>query len=405
MEKENTTETNIVNIENNLSENNNTEIKDKIELEEDSKTYVLDAAFFIKLKPIEPKHKYYTTKFVENEIRDEQARQHYEINKAFITVINPSTDSMKFITRFTKKSNDLFNLSIPDLSVLALAYEFNIKDNKEINFMRNEPLEWKTIKRERKKKEKKETEYDSDGFEVVKSNKKVKEEDEDSEDDDDKAFASIWGENTDQDWVSSKNVEEKIAKFKTYEDTTSKKELKGCFLITDDYTVQNVCLKMGINVISVNGMMVRGLKNFLFKCYTCNQFNFDTTILFCQNCGYNTLMKIGYKINDKGEGIIFDKDADRRVRGTQFDIPKPTIGKRATVYILSEDQMPVNKKKNIDVEKDLEKILENYDQYKNLLNLKKDGKVDGQSTKNYVWGYPKKNPNQPAKYYGKKTKK
>jgi len=113
-------------------------------------------------------------------------------------------------------------------------------------------------------------------------------------------------------------------------------------------------------------------------------------------------MKIGYLVNRNGEAVIFDKEAELRNRGVQFDVKKPTLDKKGTVYIFAEDQLV--KGNEVDFEKNIDKILENYDQYKDLWQTKKT-KRNGQSTKKFEWGYPKQNPNIPKKYYGKKTKK
>ena len=114
-------------------------------------------------------------------------------------------------------------------------------------------------------------------------------------------------------------------------------------------------------------------------------------------------MKVSYSITSSGECTIYDKRAEKRVRGTQFDLPKPQIGKKATVYILAEDQVP-KKRFEVDLEKNLDKILDNYEHFKDF--KKKDNKQQiYNSSKNFVWGYPKKNPNQSKKYYSKKSKK
>ena len=357
------------------------------------KIYVLDTAFFIKIQPLNlnEDEEYWTTEYVSEEIKDKKSRDHFDINKQFIKIQNPSKESMKKITIFAKKSKDLFNLSVPDLSVLALTLEFS--KNANLNVM-EQPLEFKIIKKDIIK-EKEELIPDDDGFVEVKSKKPKKE-----EESEEKLFAQMWGEE-DEDWITPVNIDKKMNKFMSYSEAPSE---GGVFLITDDFTVQNVGLKMCLNILSVNGLSIKSIKNYLLKCYSCNFFNFDTEVLFCQECGYNTLMKIGYRVNYKGEGIIYDKEAEKRMRGVQFDLPKPTIGKKATIYILAEDQLPnYNKKKNDNIEENIEKILENYSQYKDLLKHKKESN-DGHSSKNLVWGYPKQNPNVPKKYYGKKQK-
>jgi len=73
------------------------------------------------------------------------------------------------------------------------------------------------------------------------------------------------------------------------------------------------------------------------------------------------------------------------------------------VYILSEDQIP-KRHNEICIDKDLDKILDDYDSYKDLLN-KNNLKFSSNTSKNYIWGAPKNNPNISKKYYSKKDKK
>lgn len=58
---------------------------------------------------------------------------------------------------------------------------------------------------------------------------------------------------------------------------------------------------------------------------------------------------------------------------------------------------------DICIEKDLDKILDDYDNYKDLLS--KNNFKYSNTSKNYIWGQPKKNPNVAKKYYSKKDKK
>jgi len=117
------------------------------------------------------------------------------------------------------------------------------------------------------------------------------------------------------------------------------------YLTTADFTVQNVALKIGIPVMSIDGMRIRKVKNYILKCYSCHRFNYDTTQQFCENCGYPTLMKIGYSVSLDGKIKINDKKAEPRVRGTQYDLPMPTVSKKGVVYILSEDSLPKKEKR------------------------------------------------------------
>lgn len=293
------------------------------------------------------------------------------------------------VSNFAKLSNDLKALSVPDLSVLALAYE-NIKNQNLDKLLRKEPIEYNVVEKEPKEKKEKPKKIE----EPVPENEEEEEEDE--------------GE-----WIGLDNIEKKINNLMitNLEDKENLNPI-NVYIITGDFTVQNVALKIGIPVMSIDGSRIRKIKNFILKCYACNNFNFDTSRLFCENCGYNTLMKIGYSVDIDGKITINDKKADSRLRGTQviniflyqYDLPKPTLSKKGVIYVLSEDQMPKKKNEKFNLEKDLDKVLDNYDSYKDL-NNKDDGPKNFNTTKNFVWGYPKKNPNVPKKYYSKKDNK
>jgi hypothetical protein len=64
---------------------------------QNSKNYVLDTAFFINQKPLNLAEgsKYFTTEFIVKEIKDEKAREYFNLNKEFIEIQNPSRDVMK----------------------------------------------------------------------------------------------------------------------------------------------------------------------------------------------------------------------------------------------------------------------------------------------------------------------
>jgi RNA-binding protein NOB1 len=151
------------------------------------------------------------------------------------------------------------------------------------NFLRNEPIEY-TVK-EKIKPKKNEYEF------------------------------PVEDENIEGEWIGIENLEEKLneqVKAEKVEDNNI-----NVYLTTADFTVQNVALKIGMPVQSIDGMKIRKIKNFLLKCYGCETFNWDTSRQFCEHCGYNTLMKIGYSVTSEGKVTVNDKKADPRLRGTQ----------------------------------------------------------------------------------------
>ena len=142
-----------------MEEVNTNTITNLIEINEETlqanKFMILDTAYFIRLKPLNLSEgwKYFAPEFIIKEIKDEKAREFYELNKNFIEVKNPSRESMRIISVFSKLSNDLQNLSIPDLSVLALAYDI-IKEQKMDNLLRKEPMKYELVETIKSKKKK-----------------------------------------------------------------------------------------------------------------------------------------------------------------------------------------------------------------------------------------------------------
>lgn len=246
---------------------------------------ILDTSYFIKLKPLNLLEgwKYYTTDYIVKEIRDEKAREFYNLNKDFIQIKTPTKESFIKVSQFAKQSNDLANLSLPDLSIISLAYEI-INQEGLGESIRKEPMNYEVVMKEtkQKKEEKEEVVWEDEG-----------------------------------EWITSENIDKKInEKLKVTQEDPLEKEV-NVYICSADFTVQNLSLKMGIPVMGIDGYRIKKIKNYIYKCYTCNTFIFDTTRKFCDFCGYPTLMKIGYNVSQTGKIKINDKKPDSRLRGTQ----------------------------------------------------------------------------------------
>ena len=390
------------------------ENENKNETQNKELTYmILDTSFFIKLTPLElNKNKYLTTQYIVNEIKDKKARDFYELNKSFIETKNPTKDSMKKVSQFAEESNDLVYLSIADLSVMALAYE-TIKKIGKLDKLNKKPLSFNIVTQEKLVKE---------------ANKKQKENKTKKEDDKKNKIEDNFNEDDEDGWITPENLYTKLDEMKgihekkdkdkennekevnTNESSTNevtnnenieqKLEDINVYVNTGDFTLQNACMKMGIPIIGVDGLRIKNIKNYILKCTVCNRFIFEIDRMFCDFCGYPYLMKIGYNIFANGEIRINDKKPEPRKRGQIFDLPAPTTKKNGTVYILSEDQIPKKGFNKRDI--NIDQILENYETFKEL--PKHDNEIKINSSKEYKWGLPKRNPNIPKKYYNKHKK-
>ena len=402
------------------TENIKTEEKDKIikdnAQKENTKSYmILDTSFFIKLTSLNlDKNNYYTTQYIVNEIRDPKARDFYQLNKNFIEIKNPNKDSIKKVSKFAKESNDLTYLSIADLSVMALAYE-TIKNIGLIEKLNKKPLNYTVI--------------DQEKFQEQINKKKEKEKNEKKINEDNKII-NINEDDDEDDWITPENLYTKLDEMNGVHEIKNKKKKEddkinvinndnniemnidnndedkknkdeiNVYVNTADFTLQNACMKMGIPILGVDGLRIRNIKNYILKCTVCYKFIFEIDKKFCPYCGYPYLMKIGYNIYANGEMKINDRKPEPRKRGQIFDLPAPTTKKNGTVYILTEDQIPKKGFNKKDV--DINKILENYESFKEL--PKHDNNLQINSSKQYKWGFPKKNPNIPKKHYNKKKK-
>ena len=379
---------------------------------------ILDTSFFIKLTSLNlEKNKYFTTQYIVNEIRDVKARDFYQLNKNFIQIKNPTKESIKQVSKFAKESNDLTYLSIADLSVMALAYE-TIKNLGKLDKLNKKPLNYKIIPQEKLMEEIQKKKNETKKINENKIENKIMNID---EDDDEEGWITPENLYTKLDEmngiheIKSKNIkkkeDEKIENINTnkemnIDENNNNEENKinddiNVYVNTADFTLQNVCMKMGIPILGVDGLRIRNIKNYILKCTVCYKFIFEIDKKFCPYCGYPYLMKIGYNIFANGEIRINDRKPEPRKRGQIFDLPAPTTKKNGTVYILTEDQIPKKgfNKRNVDIDK----ILENYESFKEL--PKHDSTIQINSSKQYKWGFPKMNPNMPKKHYNKRKKK
>lgn len=109
--------------------------------------------------------------------------------------------------------------------------------------------------------------------------------------------------------------------------------------ITTDFAMQNVLKQMGLNVTSLDGRIIKHMRTFILRCYTCFKTTTDVMKIFCPKCGHKTLKRVAVSINDKGEQMIHINA--RRQITSKFKnqpLPMPKGGKHANNPILFEDQ-------------------------------------------------------------------
>jgi rRNA maturation endonuclease Nob1 len=114
----------------------------------------------------------------------------------------------------------------------------------------------------------------------------------------------------------------------------------GC--VTTDFAMQNVLLQMGLPLLSVNGMTVNRVKQWILRCAACFKTTTDMSKLFCPICGNSTLEKVSCSV-DATTGVTrlhLRRNYKTNLRGTKFSLPKPgTAGRFKGDLLLREDQL------------------------------------------------------------------
>ncbi|XP_049339243.1 RNA-binding protein NOB1 [Astyanax mexicanus] len=112
----------------------------------------------------------------------------------------------------------------------------------------------------------------------------------------------------------------------------------GC--VTTDFAMQNVLIQIGLNVLSLNGMLIKHTRNYILRCHACFKTTTNMNKTFCPHCGNNTLKKIAVTVNEDGSlQMHFSRNPKvLNPKGKRFSLPLPQGGKHGSNPLLVEDQ-------------------------------------------------------------------
>ena len=118
------------------------------------------------------------------------------------------------------------------------------------------------------------------------------------------------------------------------------KEKVGC--LTNDFSMQNTLIQMNLKVISLDGMIVRRVKQWVLRCNACYTISYDLSKIFCPKCGVNHLSRVAASIDSKNGKLRLHlrKDYKFDLAGTKFSLPAPgRQGRHDGEILLREDQL------------------------------------------------------------------
>jgi len=148
----------------------------------------------------------------------------------------------------------------------------------------------------------------------------------------------------DEGWITPGNIKEAKRQGgnignSTYDDPEDTELAAAC--ATGDFSMQNVLLKLGIPVISRDGMRVKQVRSWALRCATCGAISHDMSLIFCKSCGHRNLKRVPFTVDaETGEKKYFLSQKKQlkclNLRGTIFSAPAPKGGKHCKDLILSD---------------------------------------------------------------------
>eukprot|EP00904_Undaria_pinnatifida_P011155 jgi/Undpi1/716/HiC_scaffold_10.g04180.m1 len=115
----------------------------------------------------------------------------------------------------------------------------------------------------------------------------------------------------------------------------------GC--VTTDFAMQNVIIQVGLPLLSLDGMAVRRVKQWILRCAACFKTCTEMGKLFCPVCGNASLDRVSCSVNAKtgATQLHLRKNHKVNLRGSKFSIPapNPAKGRFEGDLLLREDQL------------------------------------------------------------------
>ena len=76
------------------------------------------------------------------------------------------------------------------------------------------------------------------------------------------------------------------------------------YLLLKCNLLQNVLKQIGLNVLSLDGRVIKHLRTFILRCYCCAKTTSIMSKVFCPHCGNKSLKKVSVTLDENGEQKI-----------------------------------------------------------------------------------------------------
>ena len=351
-----------------------------------SQVVVVDAGALIhKQRLDELTAKLYTTSGIMREVRDPASRRFVSLLPAQIAEKAPTAEDIKVVRDFATKSGDVGFLSGNDIGLIALAVGLARENSVEL---RERPV---TSSHQATAAARAESyTWTPERVPVLKQSQEEETACDNEEEDDVESSDSEGG------WVTPENYS--ALKSGGGVDAVEMEDEKFVVsVMSGDYSVQNVCLQIGLGVVSYENLRIRSVKQWGLMCVACWNITRDTQKAFCPSCGNDSVRRVAITTDAQGQVAIAGGRPRRpQLKGTIFSIPKNRGGRDPNRPIFAEDEIFIGgrhrdlRRKARHFEKELEEKL--------ALGKDDDAFVfaQGQSfsgAPKLVAGYGRRNPN------------
>jgi len=146
-------------------------------------------------------------------------------------------------------------------------------------------------------------------------------------------------------WITPDNVTQYNDSYNALTGAVVPDEHVKVACLTTDFAMQNVLLQMKMNLLAVDGMVIKMTQKWILRCYTCFKLCKQIEKQFCPHCGYPTLEKVSYTIDEEGNPSYNIPRGKRSLRGTKYPLPIPKGGRNNNDLILCEQQIPRQRQK------------------------------------------------------------
>ncbi|EHK20166.1 uncharacterized protein TRIVIDRAFT_81087 [Trichoderma virens Gv29-8] len=345
---------------------------------------VLDTGPLIKNDPpasvlIAKAEKLYTLPNIISEIRDVATRSRVETTLLpFVTLRSPRPESLKFIADFAKKTGDYGVLSRPDMEVLALGYELECERNGGDWRLRNTPSQKGLNGKPQQDKPTEEAQEEpapADGAQQITEPEETPEAADEQENAQSEPHAGaslnndmqnlsleasgnseeqptptgateaveetqdsspvaqqpeeVPEESDDEGWITPSNLKKQQAIDSGAAGTNDKAPPKilQAAILTSDYAMQNVALRINLNLVTPSFSRITYLKTWVLRCHGCFNITKDMNKQFCPKCGQSTLTRTSCSTDQHGNfKIHLKQNFQWNNRGNVFSVPKPVHG-------------------------------------------------------------------------------